>query len=451
MDFPLLHIPFLGDGMTIAADAVLHVLISHGVAIGVISFLVLFQTIHAFGGRDYWLDAAQALLMPVVVITTSVGAVTGVGIWFLTGTLAPAGIGSLIHLFFWPWFIEWLAFTLEVIILITYYRVWQRWTTARPKTLSLLGLLYIVAAVTSALLISGILGFMLTSDGWPAGQQFFQAYCNPTFMPQFLLRIAAGLAVGAVLVLGWIAWQSKAEPTERGRLFTCSGLLFLLALAGSALALKVYLARVPQTFHTLWQFALATSTYSQQPEVLYVVNGLALALLLLLLVAGLLRMRKTAMLLFVPAFLASIVLVGEFERVREFVRGPYLIPGYMYANQVPLVNHLDAEHQGLLPSLRWLNTTQQAAPSAREGQALFAANCGACHTIGGVNDIKKRLAGRSLEGVNALVAITHSLVPFMPPFSGTEAERLTMSQYLYYLANENRRPHPQMLVKEVQP
>lgn len=61
---------------------------------------------------------SRSLLGPVVVITTSIGAVTGVGIWFITGALAPEGIGSLIHLFFWPWFIEWGAFTTEVVLLL---------------------------------------------------------------------------------------------------------------------------------------------------------------------------------------------------------------------------------------------------------------------------------------------------------------------------------------------
>ena len=30
MNFPILHIPVVGDGMTIALNAVLHVCISHG-------------------------------------------------------------------------------------------------------------------------------------------------------------------------------------------------------------------------------------------------------------------------------------------------------------------------------------------------------------------------------------------------------------------------------------
>ena len=118
MNFPILHIPVVGDGMTIALNAVLHVYISHGLAIGLMTMLVIFQTLTWKGKGAFWADIARRLLGPLVVVTTSVGAVTGVGIWILTGSLAPEGIGALIHLFFWPWFIEWFAFTAEVLSLI---------------------------------------------------------------------------------------------------------------------------------------------------------------------------------------------------------------------------------------------------------------------------------------------------------------------------------------------
>ena len=40
MNFPILHIPVVGDGMTIALNAVLHVCISHGLAIGILAMLL---------------------------------------------------------------------------------------------------------------------------------------------------------------------------------------------------------------------------------------------------------------------------------------------------------------------------------------------------------------------------------------------------------------------------
>ena len=153
--------------------------------------------------RAPWLLCIAGLLGPAVVVITSVGAVTGVGIWFVTGILAPEGIGSLIHLFFWPWFIEWGAFTSEVILLLFYYYLWDRLAEKHPGRLTALGWGYVTMAVISAILISGILGFMLTPAGWPWGQTFDQAYYNPTFAPQVFLRLAGGLAIGSLLLAAW--------------------------------------------------------------------------------------------------------------------------------------------------------------------------------------------------------------------------------------------------------
>ncbi|SMF28795.1 cytochrome ubiquinol oxidase subunit I [Desulfovibrio gilichinskyi] len=447
MTFPVLHIPVLGDGMTIALNAVIHVLISHALAIGTTFMIVLFQTIHTLGHGRFWQDSARSLLGPVVVVTTSIGAVTGVGIWFITGILSPQGIGSLIHLFFWPWFIEWIAFTVEVIFLLIYYFLWDRLAEKNPRKLMFVGWGYLFVAFSSAILISGILGFMLTPDGWPQGREFVQAYFNPTFLPQCILRIAAGITMGALLAMGWTAWRYKGTTEERGRLLRTCGLVMLIAGFCTATATTIYFSRIPETYLTHWKFAVATSVWSQNTAFLPVINIVAATCLIFAGLGALLRQRKLSMILFIPCVIFSMGMVTEFERVREFVRGPYLLPGYMYANQISMVRTegARADDNTLLNSLRWINTTEDEAPYALAGRALFNANCGGCHTFGGINDINQRLRGRTLEGVNAITSITESMVPFMPPFTGSEQERLTMSTYLYYMANKDVRPRPQLL------
>jgi len=445
MIFPILHIPGLGDGMAIALDAVLHVLISHGMAIGFMTMLVLFQTLAWLGKGAFWAGIARKLLGTAVVITTSVGAVTGVGIWFITGALAPEGIGSLIHLFFWPWFIEWMAFTSEVALLLIYYYQWDRLARRRPGTLVALGWGYVGMAVISAVLISGILGFMLTPDGWPWGRGFAEAYFNPTFVPQVFLRLGGGISLGALLVLGWTAWRFAGTPEERGRaLRVCGGVLFGAALATAASA-WVYFSRVPMTYLTHWKFAVATSHFSQLPDFLPAVNAAAALCIALAALTALWRRVWLSRLLCLPAIILSVGMVMEFERVREFVRGPYLAPGYMYANQIPLAETeaLAAQNRELLPRLHWINTGAGMPPDALAGRALFAANCGVCHTESGINGIDQRLAGRPLGSVNAIVGITQQLAPFMTPFTGSQQERLLLANYLYRLANSDSRLYRQ--------
>lgn len=443
MIFPILHIPGLGDGMTIALDAVLHVLISHGVTIGVTTMLVLFQTLSWLGKGPFWGQITLSLLSPLVVVITSIGAVTGVGIWFITGALAPEGIGSLIHLFFWPWFIEWGAFTTEVVLLLIYYYLWERLEKERRGLLLALGWGYVLVAVISAFLITGILAFMLTPDGWPWGQTFREAYFNPTFIPQFVLRVAGGLSLGALLILAWTAWRFQGSREERARALRLSGGIFLGAAVVGAISAFVYFSRVPQTYLTHWKFAVATSHFSQIPHLLPALNLIAALFILATALAALLRRNVLSRILCIPAIILCVGLVMEFERIREFVRGPYLMPGYMYANQIPLVETaaLRDTNGAFLPRIRWVNDNRNLSPDALAAQALFAANCGVCHTEGGINDIRERIAGRTLDGVNAIIGITEELAPFMTPFTGSDEERLLLATYLYMSANHDPRIH----------
>ena len=78
------------------------------------------------------------------------------------------------------------------------------------------------------------------------------------------------------------------------------------------------------------------------------------------------------------------------------------------------------------------------ARCGKPAKALFAANCGVCHTTvkGGLNNIGIRVAGRTLDSLNAIVSITENLGPFMTPFTGSEPERLLLASYIYMLGKE---------------
>jgi cytochrome bd-type quinol oxidase subunit 1 len=131
MEFPIFQFPYLGSGMTIALDAVLHVIISHGMAIGAISFIVMSEYLGLRKASPDWEDFARDFLKFTIIITTGIGAITGVGIWLITSALSPQGIGSMLRVFFWPWFIEWIVFTCEVIFILIYYFTWSKWTGER--------------------------------------------------------------------------------------------------------------------------------------------------------------------------------------------------------------------------------------------------------------------------------------------------------------------------------
>jgi mono/diheme cytochrome c family protein len=438
MPFPPFTVPYLGNGMTIALDAVLHVLISHGFAIGVVSMIVLAEYLGWRRQSAEWEKFARDLLGFALIIIMAVGAILGVGIWLVTSALEPRGIASLLRVFFWPWFIEWFAFTGEVIVILAYYFTWSRWTGPRKLAHIRLGAGYMFFGVMSAVLITGILGFMLTPDGWPWGRSFFPAFFNPTFLPQLLLRLSAAYTMGAVFSSAFLLFTSRAPAFRREALRVLGSIMLLGTVVAAGMATWYFLA-VPSRFKAHAIFSVLTSYLSQHPEVFWIANVAGALLLLALGLAAVRRSPALARVLAIPAILACVGFVSEFERMREFIRGPYIMPGYMFANQVLLSESPLFQQNGMLPAAYWYNAVQgtaaQPASPLSQGAYLFGQNCAVCHTIGGVNNIATRVKGRSQDGIYVIIAHTHQMVPFMPPFSGTSAEQQALAAYLYQIAN----------------
>jgi hypothetical protein len=89
MEFPIFQVPYLGNGMTIALNAVLHIIIVQGITTGVITMIALAEYIGFKKSSEHWENFAKQLLKPTLIIITGVGSVTGVGVWFITSALSP--------------------------------------------------------------------------------------------------------------------------------------------------------------------------------------------------------------------------------------------------------------------------------------------------------------------------------------------------------------------------
>ncbi len=435
MEFPIFQVPYLGNAMTIALDAVLHVIIGHGLAIGALTMVVISEYFGFKKSSRDWEIFAKEYLKFLIIIITGVGAVTGVGIWFITSALAPRGIGSLLRVFFWPWFIEWIVFTSEVVVILIYYFTWDKWTGERKKKHIYIGLSYIFFALTSAFLITGILGFMLTPDGWPWDESFWSAFFNPSFLPQLLLRISGSFALGAIFSVGFLFATSR-EAVFRKEALRFFGKVALFSFSAAVIFAWWYFSVIPSTFKTFAIFAVLRR-FSQQPEIFYIITAISVFIFVLFVLSALRGSTFLSRVLIIPVLLISIGYVAEYEGVREFIRGPYIMPGYMYANQVLLKESPFLDQAGTLENSYWYGITTNSPNYINQGAYLFAQDCSMCHTIGGINDIKKRIKGRTEDGILVILNHTHEMVPFMPPFSGTDQERKIMAHFLYQLSNEN--------------
>jgi mono/diheme cytochrome c family protein len=435
LEFPIFQVPYLGNGMTIALNAVLHVVISHGVSIGLMAIIVLGEYLGFRRSSPDWETFSKTLLKPTIIIITGVGAVTGVGIWFITSALTPRSIGSLLRVFFWPWFIEWIIFALEVIVILIYYFTWDRWTGQWKKRHFYFGSSYVPLALVSAFLITGILGFMLTPESWPWSKSFWSGFFNLSFPPQLFLRIAGSFTLGTLFSMAFILFSAQNSPFRKEALTLLSKIALICFFATIGFSWW-YFSVLPSAYKTNIVFSALTSRFSQYPEFFWYANIGGAILLFLLMVFGLKGIARPSRILIIPVILISIGFTAEFERIREFARGPYLIPGYMYSNQVLLAEAPFFDKTGVLKSAYWYSETFTKPDVVSQGAYLFARNCSSCHTIGGINDIRARVEGRTEDGIFVILKLTHEMVPFMPPFSGTDDERQTLARFFYQLSNK---------------
>jgi len=441
LPFLLYQAGFLGNGMVIGLNAIIHVILSHGMAIGVIGILALAEYLAIRRNQPAWEDFAARLLKTSVIVITGVSAITGVGIWFTTSALNPRGLGSMLRIFFWPWFLEWLAFTLELLAILYYFFRWDAWTGERRKNRWRYGALYALIGAASAFLITGIMGFMLTSDGWPWDKSFASAFFNPSFLPQTFFRLALSFALGALFVMTFLLFR-RFDDAFRGQLLRPLGwILFLSAILSLAFG-AWYLAVVPSRFKTLAVYSVLTTHLSQRPGIFWLANLIGLLILAALVISSLGRARTLSRILVIPALVAAMGFTAEFERVREFIRGPYVMPGYMYSNQVLLAEEDFFRDKGLLDNSPWFALAGKRGDETSEAFYLFKQNCSVCHTIGGINDIAARVRGRSRDGIAVILSHTREMVPFMAPFSGSDDERRKLADFLYQLGEREIPPRP---------
>jgi cytochrome c553 len=145
-------------------------------------------------------------------------------------------------------------------------------------------------------------------------------------------------------------------------------------------------------------------------------------------------------------FLLSLMLLGYFERVREFIRKPYVIPGYMYSNTFRVEDYPLLRRDGVLAHSTY-GVPRGFTPDLKvaAGRDVFALTCTRCHTTAGVNGVVakfERLLGRGSWDEAAIanyVGNMHGARPFMPPFPGSDAE---LSALAAYVAQLRANPEP---------
>jgi mono/diheme cytochrome c family protein len=453
MDYPLWDLP--ASGLLIALVAIVHVFISH-FAVGGGLFLVVTERLARRESNDALLGYVRRHSRFFVLVTLVFGAITGVGIWFTIALVHPQATSTLIQAFVWGWAIEWTFFVVEIAAAIVYYYGWDRMDA---RTHQAIGWIYFGAAWLSLAVINGILTFMLTPGDWVVTRNFWDGILNPTYLPGVAARTIGAMALAGLYALATAAWFEA--PPLRQRLaryaigvwvLPAAVLLppvivwYLAAASGAGVPVAGILGapsgRIGDVLAAVFGGA-ATSGYPPAQRALGI-TMVAWALI----VAGSLTIarwhpssygRATAALLMV----CGLAGIGGLEWLREDLRKPYVIGQVMYVNGVWVDDVAALRARGVMGVSRWArHPIASADPTdtrAAIGREVFRLQCSSCHTIDGHLGIRPLVAGAN---VNALYTSLGRLDTWrhrrMPPFAGSEGERVAVATYLATLGGMRR-------------
>ncbi|MEZ4388141.1 MAG: cytochrome ubiquinol oxidase subunit I [Candidatus Krumholzibacteriia bacterium] len=189
MDFPIFHLDFFGNRFLIATIATLHVLINHMLAVGAIPLVAFLEWRGLRTGDQRWDHLAHRILFVCFIVTTTVGALTGVGIWLSTSLVNPAAIGSLLRVFFWAWFFEWTVFVTEVVLILVYYLSWRTaWAQRNKGKHVAIGAALAVASWLTMAVIVAVFGFQMDTGVGTVQPGFWTAVLNPRTCRSLLPR-----------------------------------------------------------------------------------------------------------------------------------------------------------------------------------------------------------------------------------------------------------------------
>jgi hypothetical protein len=440
-DYPIFDMPLLGHRLIFAFDAIVHVFISHGAAVGGSIVLALAQWVAIKDNDKAFDDLAYKILFTFFVLATAVGALTGIGIWVHVNIINPAAIGALLRVFFWKWFIEWIVFNIEMVFLLWWFLTWKKYPLGTPgkRFHFKLGVTYAVSSWFTMAIITAILGFMMTPGQWlssefPAKPDYIASLFNPSWFPSLGFRtfFSIAWAAAASMFLTW--FFTKHDPALRLKAIRFFGRMLLICVPIFLLFGAWYYAQFPQQAKDLFTIGAVTRQFATQPVLAI---SMTVGLFIMAVGAGVyfyLNPLKS------PLIVASVMLVGcmgliaEFERVREFVRKPYIIYGYMYANGVRVIDVPLLNEEGFLKHAAFVpEEYRKVTPEnkVKTGEYLYQMQCRYCHTVNGVNAISARVKGWDEKAIYARIGSLNSpATPFMPPFTGTDDERQALAAYL---------------------
>ncbi len=467
MDFPVFHLDLFGNRWLIATIAILHVLINHGLAVGMMPLVAVMEWYGAKRQDPRWDRLAYKILFFAFLITTTIGALTGVGIWFSVSLVNPYSIASLIRVFFWAWFVEWLVFITEVCLILAYTLTWKKWSERGPawkaRHIKLGFALGFFSWVTMAIIVA-ILGFMMDPGNWLTDRSLLTGVFNPLYIPQLAFRTPLAAAMAGIIAMFLILFFVHRQDVFRAEALRAVGLWTLAFAPFILVAGWWYYSAVPDAMKDNLAVSLATLQFAEWQDRFLTIAIITVVAILLVVQVAIMRPQLLPKWALVFPLLAILWMTGHFERVREFIRKPYVIGQYMYANGLRVDDYALLQRDGILRHSTYSNPLSEAelqvlptgltgaarqahVTALQQGKDIFMDTCTRCHTGNGINSITghlRRMFGDqpwTPELTAGYIENMHNAQPYMPPFPGNAEELKLLGVYLEHL-QRNTAPIP---------
>ncbi len=233
----------------------------------------------------------------------------------------------------------------------------------------------------------------------------------------------------------FLTWFFTRDDEElRVRALKFFGNILWVSAVGFVIFGYWYYEQFPKLAKDLFSIGAVTRTFAGNPTVLWGVVGGFSALAVLGGLGLYFNPKKAPLAVAFILLVGCMGLIGEFERVREFTRKPFIIYGYMYANGVRVVDVPLLNRDGFLKHAAFVPDELKTITEANKveaGKYLYEMECRYCHTINGVNAIKDKVKSWDEAAIYARIGSLNSpATPFMPPFTGTDAERHALAAFL---------------------
>jgi len=429
MNYPVWDVPFLGAGLVVAIIAIVHVLISH-IAVGGGAFLFvaeMWSERQPDGVRvREWLHRYATFFL---VLTTVLGAMTGVGIWFSIQLASPEATSLLIHQFVFAWATEWVAFLGELTVLYLYYYGWS--SNSRRMQVFLAGAYFVIAWI-SLVIINGILTFMLTPGGWTLeNKDIVAGFFNPGYMPALLLRTVVMFLLAGLSALVVASRIENEDLKKRVVRFAVKWVVPAAVLA--PLFMAWYWSELPALPVKLAHEGVAGLAGGKLEILSRTLWLAAMASGLLVLGASVVGLRPQATSTTAAVALLGIALLGiaGAEFFREMARKPYVVHDVLFSNSLW---KKDASPQNLarpfVHKARWHPEVEPL--SSQHGEWVYRLQCASCHTLDGYRSLTSRTAAWTASfGFRWLGTMDSQGV--MPPFNGSDEDRAALVAYLISL------------------